>query len=471
MLSWCLLSGLKDIRCLGMEQQILKSMDLQNHASHFLSLLGPARWAAKSKCCHIPRNTCSHWSWDWPRSTPAMKNVSQNSLRHSENQAPFGRVFWFSQQISTFPSPDSHPLRPRLGQHHVPWPWTRTNPSKAIVPAVWISPMERLAVKNVFNSIWRNLKSSVKIVYEWQVSHKHEFFFPELTIEVANCLSWGHKAGAAVYQWLQTVKWQSPVSSQEDDFGITYLELLFNFVLVTGCMLPVTISKKSSATHFGEFHHPSSAIVSKRARSAAAQGVVLIYIIRQLEMLLQVNLIPATRSIGISSLLKLGYNDMHKKTGFKQRPELLYGKETIAMMENFLKEKDPIVDSLTWSTIRIRLTMHTFLILIWSNLRHMRWRGILSTIRKNTKFLPPQTVWFDSTRRVSVCSCRVEGIEWFGVIHLCRKFHVIWIFRALLPYQRCWGEALWPWSHAEASKKLKTWTKRTTVYIHQLMTW
>ena len=29
----------------------------------------------------------------------------------------------------------------------------------------------------------------------------------------------------------------------------------------------------------------------------------------------------------------------------KQRPELLYGKETIAMMENFLKEKDPMVDS------------------------------------------------------------------------------------------------------------------------------
>ena len=101
--------------------------------------------------------------------------------------------------------------------------------------------------------------------------------------------------------------------------------------------------------------------------------------------------------------------------------------------------------------------MHTFLILIWPNLRHMRRRGIWSTIRKNTKFLPPQTVWFDSTRRVSVCSCRVEGIEWFGVIHLCRKFHVIWIFRALLPYQRCWGEALWPWSHAEASMVWKWW--------------
>ncbi len=39
----------------------------KNHARK-----GPARWAAKSKCCHIPRNTCSHWSWDWPRSTPAM---------------------------------------------------------------------------------------------------------------------------------------------------------------------------------------------------------------------------------------------------------------------------------------------------------------------------------------------------------------------------------------------------------------
>ena len=289
------------------------------------------------------------------------------------------------------------------------------------------------------------------------MSHKHEIIFPELTIEVANCLSWGHKAGTAVYQWLQTVKWQSPVSSQEDDFGITYLELLFNFVLVTGCMLPVTISKRSSATHFSEFHHPSSAIVSKRARSAAAQGVVLIYIIRQLEMLLQVTLIPATRSIGISSLLKLGYNDMHKKTGFKQRPELLYGKETIAMMENFLKEKDPIVDSvdLKYNKNQVDHAHISYFDMVQPAPYAVK-RNLIN-YKKNTKFLPPQTVWFDSTRRVSVCSCRVEGIEWFGVIHLCRKFHVIWIFRALLPYQRCWGEALWPWSHAEASMVWKRW--------------
>ena len=81
------------------------------------------------------------------------------------------------------------------------------------------------------------------------------------------------------------------------------------------------------------------------ARSATAQGVVLISIIKQLETLLQTTLIPANRSIGISSLLKLGYNQMVRKTGFKQRPELLYGKETLAMLENFLQQKDPMVDS------------------------------------------------------------------------------------------------------------------------------
>ena len=58
----------------------------------------------------------------------------------------------FPNKFPPFPSPDSHPLRPRLGQHHVPWPWTRTNPSKAIVPAVWISPMENV----FFHSIWKN---------------------------------------------------------------------------------------------------------------------------------------------------------------------------------------------------------------------------------------------------------------------------------------------------------------------------
>ena len=71
----------------------------------------------------------------------------------------------------------------------------------------------------------------------------------------------------------------------------------------------------------------------------------MISIIKQLETLLQTTLIPANRSIGISSLLKLGYNQMVRKTGFKQRPELLYGKETLAMLENFLQQKDPMVDS------------------------------------------------------------------------------------------------------------------------------
>ena len=115
-------------------------------------------------------------------------------------------------------------------------------------------------------------------------------------------------------------------------------------MLVTGCMLPVTVSRTNRVITFSEFDQPSSAILSSRARSATAQGVVLISIIKQLETLLQTTLIPVTRSIGISSLLKLGYSHM-VRTGFKQRPELLYGKETFAMLENFLQQKDPMVDS------------------------------------------------------------------------------------------------------------------------------
>ncbi len=95
-----------------------------------------------------------------------MKNVEENS----KNQALFGRVFWFPIKFPPFLlffiDEDSHPLqRPRLGQHRGPWQWTRTNPSKAIVPATQKCVASYETWKHNMNSIrffweiqkWRKL--------------------------------------------------------------------------------------------------------------------------------------------------------------------------------------------------------------------------------------------------------------------------------------------------------------------------
>ena len=83
---------------------------------------------------------------------------------------------------------------------------------------------------------------------------------------------------------------------------------------------------------------------------------------------------------------------------------------------------------------------HHYLLLVVLWFTHIS--GCLLTTYCRARWYPRADVWQENNW---------TWIQWILKSHHYGTFHVIWSFRALLPYQRCWGEALWPLCHAEAS--------------------
>ena len=126
-------------------------------------------------------------------------------------------------------------------------------------------------------------------------------------------------------------------------------------------------------------------------------------------------------------------------------------------MEKFLKEKDPIVDSvdLKYNKNQVDHAHISYFDMVQPEPYAVK-RNLISYKKKHKiSSTTDRVVWFDEEGIGMQLSC-----WWYRVV-CCnsplRKVSRHLSFRALLPYQRCWGEALWPWSHAEASMIWKRW--------------
>ena len=141
-----------------------------------------------------------------------------------------------------------------------------------------------------------------------------------------------------VYQWAQTIKWPSCKEPLKGDCGITFLELLANFLLVTGKTIPVTIKRLGTRITWAPFNSEQAYIQPQRAKSAMAQAVVLDSIIQQLNRIFNMAIFPMPKRIGIKSLSHFGHCTLQKRTGYVCRPELKHTKETIFLVNAFLND-------------------------------------------------------------------------------------------------------------------------------------
>ena len=176
------------------------------------------------------------------------------------------------------------------------------------------------------------------IAESWRIVDPVSIPFVVPTTELLLCCSWGMEAAYDVYKWAQTLKWPSHKEPIKGDCGITFLELLANFLLVTGKTIPVTIKRLGTRITWAPFASKQALIQPKRARSAMAQAVVLDSIIQQLNKIFNFALFPMSKRIGIKSLSHFGHCTLQKRTGYVCRPELQHTKETIFLVNAFLSD-------------------------------------------------------------------------------------------------------------------------------------
>ena len=163
--------------------------------------------------------------------------------------------------------------------------------------------------------------------------HGHELPIPDLTDETAQAICGGTRLAAYVHAWARTLKWPSIDSQRRDPatiWGISWLELLANFLIVTGEKIPIPISNgrgKLTAT-FVQPETQEADVLPARLRAATQQTTTLIATAQTLSTLLGVNLLPWDRGRKATSLVRLGFKST-LTAGLSTRPIMLMQEQTL----------------------------------------------------------------------------------------------------------------------------------------------
>ena len=159
--------------------------------------------------------------------------------------------------------------------------------------------------------------------------------------EILQAMSGGSQFAWAVWCWLSKILWiqsDEPHTKSDTDFGITWVELLFNFQIVTGVSVPVFVEQHNIITTWVWPGSDTAALLPLKLKCVAAQIPILEGCIRQLQTLTGKRLTWGPRGKP-PSLWHMGF--FQRKNGFLRRPIIPCAYETMVHLRNFLQTCSP----------------------------------------------------------------------------------------------------------------------------------
>ena len=159
--------------------------------------------------------------------------------------------------------------------------------------------------------------------------------------EVLQAVSGGTSFGWAVFSWLKTIRWlQSDESycKNSADFGITWVELLFNFRVCTGCEIPVFVEQHTIVSRWVSPSSEQAQLLPLKLRNIATQIVILEGCVRQIQTLLGVKMTWGPKGKP-PSLWHCQF--FQRKNGFLRRPVIPFASDTMGELKRFLATCSP----------------------------------------------------------------------------------------------------------------------------------
>ena len=164
--------------------------------------------------------------------------------------------------------------------------------------------------------------------------------------DILPCVSLGASITRTVWRWLMMLEWPTGEQSQEhdpNDWGISYLELVFNLVVCTGQLLPVSVNPNERYVQYVSYWSDEAILLPPKNRSANIQVYALEKWCRQLAKLSSIAVIPnfvKHRQYACTSLAKLGYHP--PVAGIPKRPKLPRAEETMNLVRSYLAKAIPL---------------------------------------------------------------------------------------------------------------------------------
>eukprot|EP00438_Fugacium_kawagutii_P034630 Skav223586 [mRNA] locus=scaffold689:194848:199374:+ [translate_table: standard] len=146
----------------------------------------------------------------------------------------------------------------------------------------------------------------------------------------------GAKLGMAVVFWLQSLLWPSDVQQKTDDasdWGISWLELFFDFHISTAMTFPIRVEGLKKQAKYVEFSSQEASLLPPQKRSPANQAFCLQKMISTIETISGLQFIPKFKSHKCSSLNHV--NLQGKTTGIPRRPTLKHPDLTIQAVSEY----------------------------------------------------------------------------------------------------------------------------------------
>ena len=186
--------------------------------------------------------------------------------------------------------------------------------------------------------------SGKRLLIEWCPDNHSKVPKIQVEPEMFQAITCGNVFGSAVWDWIHTISWNddvSPVGRRSSDPGITWLELVVNFTLMTGMQVPLIYNRCGQIVSWMWHDDPQAELLPKKARTVAAQVLIFAGVVRMLQSLSGSPILRGPRGEP-SSLWHLGFR--RKRNGFLRRPILMRHDETLEVSSNYLQQCHPAWD-------------------------------------------------------------------------------------------------------------------------------
>jgi len=188
--------------------------------------------------------------------------------------------------------------------------------------------------------------SGRRLLMEWCPENHSKVAKIQVEPEMFQAITCGNIFGSAVWDWIHTISWNddvSPVGRRSSDPGITWLELVVNFTLMTGMQVPLIYNRCGQIVSWMWHDDPQAEMLPKKARTVAAQVLIFAGVVRMLQSLSGSPILRGPRGEP-SSLWHLGFR--RKRNGFLRRPILMRHDETLEICSNYLQQCHPAWDDI-----------------------------------------------------------------------------------------------------------------------------
>lgn len=193
----------------------------------------------------------------------------------------------------------------------------------------------------------------------YQLTH---FFNPvvgEISLEQVNANIQGAKLAHCVWEWAKTLQW--PMDDHDNPpmaaWGITWFELMINFILLTGEFPPLKVSGQGSSAVFVPYKSAEGMMQLSSRRMASHLCLAFRNLVQCVQSISGIKFIPAIPRKKSASMLRLGFQGKNL-TSFPVRPVMQRARETMAFVFEYISKLDgakilklPIDDLVTFGDI------------------------------------------------------------------------------------------------------------------------